>query len=158
MALRRSSQEYTDWDHVDNRTDADWWSSDWSTDLWNDPAWEQAARQLSSTQPAQEESNATHEGGISMSGGLKTCEMSVIDGEQQSERNDGDRAENWVQNELTDGHNSWNNRIRDRNWTQDKLTGGLQHLEQKLVQTLHSEQVDGWSQHLEQKLAKRSSA
>ena len=63
-----------------------------------------------------------------MSGGLKTCEMSVIDGEQQSEQNDGDRylcddwndrAENWVQNELTDGHKSWNNRIRDRTWTQD---------------------------------------
>ena len=26
-----------------------------------------------------------------MSGGLKTCEMSVIDGEQPSEQNDGDR-------------------------------------------------------------------
>ena len=60
------------------------------------------------------------------------CEMSVDDGEQRCEQNTVDRNrcgdwndraetwvwnkmkndhkfENWVQNELTDGHNSWNN-------------------------------------------------
>ena len=40
--------------------------------------------------------------------------------EQQSEQNEGDRnlcddcnekIENWVQNEIADGHKSWNNRI-----------------------------------------------
>ena len=34
--------------------------------LWTDLAWEQAARQLPSTQPAQEQSNPTHGGSISM--------------------------------------------------------------------------------------------
>ena len=105
-------------------TDAEWWSSDRSTDLWNDPAWEQGARQLPSTQPAQEQCNPTHGGSISMLGGLTMCELSVDDKGQQSEQNDGDRnrrdnwnnmAKNWDQNELTDGHKSWNNRICDRN-------------------------------------------
>ena len=61
------------------------------------------------------------------------CELSVNDGKQQREHNDGDsnlrddwndKTENWVQNELTDGHTSWNNRIWHRNRIQDKLTGG----------------------------------
>ena len=70
---------YTSWDDADNWTDEDCWSSEWSTDLWNDPAWEQAARQLSPTQPAQEQANPTHRGNISMSGGLTMCELSVDD-------------------------------------------------------------------------------
>ena len=75
--------EWTDtiWDHADNWTDADWWSNDWSTDLWTDPAREQAARQLPSTQPAQEQSNPTQGGSISMLGGLTMCELSVDDGD-----------------------------------------------------------------------------
>ena len=35
-----------------------------------------------------------------------------------------DRTENWVQNELTDDHKSWNTRIWYRYWIQDKLAGG----------------------------------
>ena len=115
----QTSQEYTEWtntcwDHTDNWTDADWWSSDRSTDLWNDSAWEQAARQFPSTQPAQEEqSNPTHGGSISMSGGLMMCELSVNVCEQQIEQNDGDRnryddwnnrAENWFENEMKNDH------------------------------------------------------
>ena len=71
--------EGLNWDHADNWTDADWWSSDWSTDLWNDPAWERAARKLPLAQPAQEQSNPTIGGSISMSGGLAMCELSVDD-------------------------------------------------------------------------------
>ena len=65
--------------------------SDWSTDLWTDLAWEQAARKLPSTQPAQEQSNKTYGGSIPMSGGLRVCELSVDDGEQQSAQHEGDR-------------------------------------------------------------------
>ena len=55
----QTGQEYTEqtdtsWDHADNWPDADWWSNDWSTELRTDLAREQAARQLLSTQPAQE--------------------------------------------------------------------------------------------------------
>ena len=64
----QTSQEYTEWtdtswDHAGKWTDADWRSSDWSTDSWTDPVWEQEARQLPSTQPAQEQSDPAH-GGI----------------------------------------------------------------------------------------------
>ena len=81
--------EWTDtsWEHADIWTDADWWSSDWSTNLWNDPGWEQAARQLPSTQPAQEQSNPTHGRSISMLGGLTICELSVDDEGQRREQN-----------------------------------------------------------------------
>ena len=129
------------------------------TDLWTDP-WEQAARQLPSTQPAQEQSNPTHGGSISILCGLTVCELSVDDGEQRSEQNEvdrnrcddwNDRAETWVQNEMTNGHKfenwvqnemtnghkfenwvqnemmhghkRWNNRIWRRNWIQNKMTG-----------------------------------
>ena len=72
----QTGQEYTEWtdtswDHADNWTDG--WSSDWSTDLWTDPVWEQAARQLPSTQPSQEQTNPTHGGSILMLGGLMMC-------------------------------------------------------------------------------------
>ena len=66
-----------------------------------------------------------------MYGGLTMCELSVDDGEQQSEQNEFDRnlcddwndkteksvqnqttnghnIEKWVQKEMTDGHKSWN--------------------------------------------------
>ena len=41
----QTSQDYTEWtdtswDHADNCTDADGWSSDWSTDLWGWPCME----------------------------------------------------------------------------------------------------------------------
>ena len=74
----------------------------------------EAARQLPSTQPAQEQSNPTQGGSISMLGGLTMCELSVNDEEQQSEQNDGDRnlcddrkdgTENWSQNEMVSGRN-----------------------------------------------------
>ena len=89
----RKGQEHTEWtdtcwDHADNWTDADWWSRDWSTDLWTDPAWEQAARQLPPTQQAQEQSNPTHGGSISMSAGLTMCDLSDDDEEQRSEQNE----------------------------------------------------------------------
>ena len=99
-----------------------------------DLAWEQAARQLPSTQPAQEKSNSTHGGSISMLGGLTMCELSVDDGEQRSEQNEvhrnrcddwNDRAETWARNELTNGHKSWNNTSwYTTTWIQNKLTGG----------------------------------
>ena len=85
-----------------------------------------------------------------MLGGLTMCEVSVDDGEQRSEQNEGDtnrcddrndKAENWVQNEMTDGHK--------------KLEQKMGH---RLVFKLDSEQADGWSQHLEQKLARRLGA
>ena len=41
---------------------------------------EQCARQLPPTQPAQEQSNSTHGGSISVLGGLTMCELSVNDG------------------------------------------------------------------------------
>ena len=43
------------------------------------------------TQPAQEQSNPTQGGSISMLGGLTMCELSVDDGEQQSEQSEVDR-------------------------------------------------------------------
>ena len=70
-----------------------------------------------------------------MKGGLTVCELSVDDGEQQSEQIEGDRnrcdngndrAENWVQNEMTNGHKigtSWGTNWH-KNWIQNKLTGG----------------------------------
>ena len=85
-----------------------------------------------------------------MLGGLTMCEVSVDDGEQRSEQNEGDRnrcddrnnkAENWVQNEMTDGHKKLEQRMGHR-----------------LVFKLDSEQADGWSQHVEQKLARRLGA
>ena len=92
--------EWTDtgWDDADNWADADWWSSDWSTELWADPAWEQAARQLTSTLPAQEQSNPKHGASNSMLRGLTMCELSVDDGEQQIEQNDGNRnlCDDWI--------------------------------------------------------------
>ena len=66
-------------------------SSDWSTDLWTDPALEKAARQLPSTQPAQQQSNPTQGGSISMLGGFTMCELTVDDGEQQNEQDKVDR-------------------------------------------------------------------
>ena len=51
----------------------------------------------------------------------------------RNEQNDGDRkmcdewkdeTENWVQNEMMNGDNSWNNRVGYRNWIQNKLTDG----------------------------------
>ena len=104
---------------------------DRNTDLWADPAWEQAARQLPSTQPAQEQSNPTHGGSISMFGGLTMCELSVNDGEQQSEQNQADRnlcddgndkIGNWVHNVMMNGHKN-SNTIWHRNWIQNKMTG-----------------------------------
>ena len=69
-----TSQDYTEWtdtswDHSDKWNDADWWTNDWSTDLRVDNAWVQAARQLPPSQPAQQQSNSTHGGSISMLGG-----------------------------------------------------------------------------------------
>ena len=111
----------TSWDRADNWTDADWWSNDWSTDLRTDPAWEQAVKQLPSTQPAQEQSNPTHGGNISMLGGLTMCELSVDDGEQRSDevgRNRiddwNDRAEHWVQNEVMNDHKFESNEPSER--------------------------------------------
>ena len=75
--------------------------------------------------------------------------------------------ENRVQDEVSDGHKSSNNRIWYRNWIQNKMTDcheicakvGSHKAEQKfgyqVVQQLDSEQGDVWSQQLEQKLAKR---
>ena len=126
---------YTSWDHADNWIDAGWWSNDWSTDLWTDPAWEQAARQLPSTQPAQEQSNPTHGGSISTLGGLTMCELSVDDGEEQNEQDEVDRNRcdnwswyrNWIQSKPMDGHKSWNNRIDHRKWIQCKMTDGYEN-------------------------------
>ena len=102
----------TGWDHADHWTDADW-SSDWSTDLWTDPAWEQAARQLPSTQPAQEQSNPTHGGSISRLGRLTMCELSVNEKSSKVNKmtmtenlcNDwNDKMENWIPIEMMHGH------------------------------------------------------
>ena len=139
--------EWTDtcWDHTDNWTAADWWSSDWSTDLWTDPAWEQAARQVPPTQPAQERSNPTHGGSISMLGGLTMWELSVGDQRLQSEQDERGQqfvrqleqlgCENWSSENgqkigLTDGH-----KIEHDGWSGHKL---------------EPEQDDGLSQNLEQ--------
>ena len=112
------------------------------------------------------------------------CELSVADGGQRCEQNEGDRdlcddwndrtencvqnemtsghkTQNWVQNELTDDIKSWNNRIQHKNWIQNKLMDCHKCWNKswdKLEKKLDSEQADGWSQHLEQKLAKRLGA
>ena len=61
-----------------------------------------------------------------MSGGSTMCELSVDGGEQQSEQNEvdrnrcddwNDRAETWVQNEMTNGHII-------ESWGQNELTDG----------------------------------
>ena len=85
-----------------------------------------------------------------MLGGLTMCELSVDDREQQSgqyevDRNrcddwndraenwaqneitNGHQIENWVQDELTDGDKSWKNRMRRRSGIQNKLTEQSQH-------------------------------
>ena len=61
-----------------------------------------------------------------MLGGLTMCELSVDDGEQQSEQNEGDgdlcdywndRTEDWVQNEMANGH-------KIESWIQNEMTNG----------------------------------
>ena len=61
--------------------------------------------------------------------GLTMCELSVGDERQHSEQDEGDKNwhdnwnnwdENWVQNEMTDGHRSWNN----KNWYANRKTIG----------------------------------
>ena len=76
-----------------------------------------------------------------MIGGQTRCELSVDDQKQQSEQDDGVTKnshvdshtwdENWVQNEmtdghkveLTDGHKSWKTEC-GTHWIQSKLPGG----------------------------------
>ena len=100
----------TSWDHADNLTDADWWSSDWSTDLWTDPAWEQAARQLPPLKISPTQGRS-----ISMLGALTMCELSVDDGEQQSEPDgvDRNRCADW-----NDRAETWFHK-RDDEWSQN---------------------------------------
>ena len=76
----QDSTSWTDtcWDHADNWT-VTGGSSEWTTGLWADPAWEQAARQLAPPQTAQEQSEPTHGGSISMFGGLTMCELVTSD-------------------------------------------------------------------------------
>ena len=147
MEGHEDKQETQTGDHADNWTDADWWSNDWSTDLWTDPAWEQAARQLPSTQPAQEQSNPTQGGNISMSGGLTMCELSVDDGEQQNEQDEVDRnwrddwsqIETWVQNEMANGH-------KIEKWFQNEVTNG--HKIENWVQNemMNDHKIENWVQ------------
>ena len=129
----QTGQEYTEW------TDTSWitlttglmQTGDRSTDLWTDLAREQAARQLPSMQPAEEQSNQTQGGSISMLDGLTMCELLFDDGEHQLDQNEvdrkpcddwNDRAETWVQNEMTNAHKSWKNIIWHRNWIQRVVT------------------------------------
>ena len=121
---RHPSQDHTEWtdtnwDHADKWNDAGWWTSDWSTDLWADLAWEQAAGPLAPPQPSQEQSNPTHGGSISMSGGLSMCELSFRDERQHNENEEEAR---WNENELTDCHKNWHEGILDTNWIPNNMT------------------------------------
>ena len=103
-----------------------------------------------------------HGRSISMLGGLTMCEFSVDGGEQENEQGEvdrnrcddwNDRAEMWVQNEVTNGHKIENWAQNIENWVQNELTDGHKKLEQQnLAHKLIPEQDDGLSRNLEQKL------
>ena len=100
-----------------------------------------------------------------MLGGLTTCELSVDDGEPQNEQDEvyrnrcddwNDRAEAWVQNEMTDGHtienwvqNEMTNGHKLENWAQNEVTDGHKS---RMAQKLDPEQDDGLSWNVGQKM------